>query len=74
LAEKDAWVRTFDQSFDDPVRPELERIEAEERDGEYAHNPRLVEPLLGEIAALIDRCLAYRREGAGKGRSWSWKG
>ncbi len=29
-----------------------------------SHNPRLVEPLMGEIATLLDRCLSYREEAA----------
>lgn len=56
-------LKVFDNSFEERALPDLNKIASEERNI-FTHNPRLVEPLLGEIASLLDRCLSYRREGA----------
>jgi hypothetical protein len=63
LRQANAWDPTFDLSFLESSTPLLQQI-AEEEKKQLHHNRRLVEPLLGEISALIDRCIAYRREGA----------
>jgi len=67
LREYNAWPKTFDTSLEAGVSHALAKIAAEEQTGspnKLTHNPRLVEPLLGEISSLLDRCLSYRREAA----------
>jgi hypothetical protein len=61
-------IDKFNTSFEAGAFPKLQNVQAMERLGGtpalLTHNPRLVEPLLGEIASLVDRCIAYRNEGA----------
>jgi len=55
-------LSVFDNSFEQGSVPALNKITNDE-DLKLTHNPRLIEPLLGDIASLLDRCVAYRREG-----------
>lgn len=70
LKEHGYWSQTFETSLEASARdPLIEIGDKETADttrypSKLTHNPRLVEPLLGEIASLLDRCLAYRREAA----------
>lgn len=61
LASRTDWISTFDASLEESAFDELSKIKIAETT-KLTHNARLVEPLLGEIASLVDRCLAYRRE------------
>ena len=61
--QANAWNPTFDTSYLAGAAPQLKEI-AEQEKQKLHHNRRLVEPLLGEISALVDRCIAYRKEGA----------
>ena len=62
VAKVEKPLETFGVPFEKGVVDDLTTIQSEEKNG-YTHNPRLVEPLLGEISALIDRCIVYRKEG-----------
>ena len=53
----------FDVSYEEGAVPLLTNALSQET-AKKTHNPRLVEPLLGEIASLLDRCIHYRNEGA----------
>lgn len=57
-----AWNTTFDTSYMASSESALKEVAAEESKRFY-HNVRLVEQLLGEISVLVDRCIAYRKEG-----------
>lgn len=61
LVTADATLDSFKPSLEDAVVDALKAIGSEEKNTSF-HNPRLIEPLLGEIASLVDRCIAYRRE------------
>ncbi len=51
------------QSLDEQLRSVVKRIEGEFTLGSpLPYEPALVEPLLGDVAALLDRCAAYQRE------------
>jgi hypothetical protein len=63
LEKTHPWLRKFSPSYEVGIQEELEEIQKVEERTTH-HNYRLVEPLLGEMAALLDRCLEYRREGA----------
>jgi hypothetical protein len=63
VSESGVWPKVFDASFEESVFSQLERVASEETN-KFTHNPRLVEPLLGEISSLLDRSLACRREGS----------
>jgi hypothetical protein len=63
LKDYGSWPPTFDTPYETGAIPKLQLIAARES-SQLTHNPRLVEPLLGEIASLLDRCLAYRDQGA----------
>jgi hypothetical protein len=73
LKQSGTWPNTFDVSLEAGVKEKLKDVARTEVGDlstigsitpKLTHNPRLVEPLLGEIASLLDRCLAYRREAA----------
>lgn len=63
VADTNVWQSKFDLSFEEGVQDDLNTVQSEEK-GRFRHNPRLVETLLGEISSLLDRCIAYRREGS----------
>ena len=56
-------ISKFNVSYEEGVLNNINNIKTTESSS-LTHYPRLVEPLLGEISSLINRCLAYRREGA----------
>lgn len=60
------WVDTFSQSLEAELFLAVEQAERafQEAAGDFPHSPLLVEPLLGDIAALLDRCHAYRMQAA----------
>lgn len=55
-------VDKFNTSFESGVYDSLVTIKQEEHNS-LTHNPRLVEPLLGDLSSLIDRCITYRSQG-----------
>ncbi len=55
-------LSAFDVSYEEGSVAALSKIDNDEKI-KLTHNQRLIEPLLGEIASLLDRCVAYRREG-----------
>jgi hypothetical protein len=63
LSLRDAAPEALRQSLDEQLRSVVKRIEGEFTLGSpLPYEPALVEPLLGDIAALLDRCAAYQRE------------
>jgi len=56
------WPKTFDVSFESGAIEALKTISNQEK-FQLTHNPRLVEPLLGDISSLLERCLSYRGQG-----------
>jgi hypothetical protein len=62
LSDHGVWPKTFDNPYEVGIKDKLKTI-AEQEAKALTHNARLVEPLLGEISSLVDRCLSYRREG-----------
>jgi hypothetical protein len=56
-------IDKFNVPFEKGAFELLERVQSEEK-LPFTHNPRLVEPLLGEVASLVDRCIAYRNQAA----------
>jgi hypothetical protein len=63
LKEYGNWPATFDVPFEAGVKEQLKLVAAQEQN-KLTHNPRLVEPLLGDISTLVDRCLTYRNQGS----------
>ena len=55
--------KALGQSLDEQLRGVVKRLEGEFTLGSpLPYEPALVEPLLGDVAALLDRCAAYQRE------------
>jgi hypothetical protein len=58
IAEKVEWFRGFDKPFSELLNEAIENNPIERFD----YDPLLVDALLKDVASLLDKCLAYRRD------------